>query len=160
MRATSAFNILIVLISLCVLSGCEQSTIRAIRSAHTEIRDVFVEVDDIIAPLLETAGDQCISQVEAGGYTGQDAYNRVMECCRPWFALDDAVTTIHDLLAEMETIYQSIDNINSERWLALVADVRVHARNMATIILDLNITVSERIMSLLEQAQTFMERVV
>lgn len=123
-------------------SSCNtRAALSTIRSIHTDVRAGFVVLDNVVAPLVENAWDDCIERTEAQGLTGEDGLAAARECMGQWNDLRIAINAAHDILAELEEVYRDIENGREALWRNLALRLLTHAQNIYTICRSLEIEI-------------------
>lgn len=109
----SALSIFITACCLTVLvsgSRCQSDDpMRTVRQVHTDVRAAFVSVDNLVAPMLTEASDQCIAQADEQSLTGEAGAAYWRSCLENFLNIDVALATSRELLAMLEAIYDDIE---------------------------------------------------
>jgi hypothetical protein len=154
-----ARNVLIVFVMLALVSpfiggsSCQTgSTMDTVRDVHTGIRGAFARADEFIAPRFEAAGDACIAEAQAAGLTGQEGADASDECMSVWLQLDQAVTLTREAMAELEEVYEDIDNGREADWQRIARRVLTHGRNVVRFLDELDIDGADDVISAMRTA--------
>lgn len=111
-----------------------RDTLRTVREAHTTVRSAFATLDTAMAPLLEDAGSQCESR---------PVMDEWRVCMERWNSLRVAVSVAHDVLAELEAVYDDIENGADAGWRAIAIRLLAHGRRITEILVTLAVPVPE-----------------
>lgn len=150
-RTIVPFVLMLSLLSMA--SQCQtQSTLSHIREAHTIIRESFVQTDDFVSPRFEARGDECIAQGEAQGLTGQALVDASNECMGPWLRLDEIIATVRESLAELENVYEDIENGREADWQRIAVRIVDHAHSILAILDELNIDEADSVVAEIRHA--------
>ena len=134
-------------------STCQtRSTMDTVRDAHTGIRGAFARADEFIAPRFDAAGDTCIAEAQAAGLTGQAGADAADECMSTWLELDRAVSATREGMAELEAVYDDIDNGREADWQAIALRVATHGRNVIRLLDEIDIEGADEVISSMREA--------
>jgi hypothetical protein len=134
-------------------STCQtRSAMDTVRDAHTGIRGAFARADEFIAPRFDAAGDTCIAQAQAAGLTGQAGADASDECMSTWLELDRAVSATREGMAELEEVYEDIDNGRQTEWEHIAVRVLTHGRNVVRLLDELDIDGADEVISSMREA--------
>lgn len=139
-------NVLIVFAMMVIVSpflggsSCQtRSVMDTVRDVHTGVRGAFIHTDEFVAPRFEAAGDSCIAQSQAAGLTGQEGVDASDECMRTWLELDRAIALTRESMAELEEVYEDIDNGREADWRNIARRVLSHGRQVVHILDEIDI---------------------
>jgi len=105
-------------LALPVFGGAEcnnNDTLRTVRIVHTDVRAAFVQADNLLAPMLEDAGDACVATVDARNLTGEEGMAAWRTCIHSWMVVEESVTTSRELFSQLEEIYEDIEAGHNHR---------------------------------------------
>jgi len=144
---------IVVLAFMSIGSTCQtRSAMDTVRDAHTGIRGAFARADEFIAPRFDVAGDTCIAQAQAAGLTGQAGADASDECMSTWLELDRAVSATREGMAELEAVYDDIDNGREADWQNIARRVLVHGRNVVRLLDEVDIDGADEVISSMREA--------
>ena len=102
---------LLAVLALPVVVGAEcnnNDTMRTVRIVHTDVRAVFVQADNLLAPMLENAGDACVN-AQSQSLTGEEGMTAWRSCMHLWMVVEASITTSRELFSQLEEIYEDIE---------------------------------------------------
>ena len=130
---------LVLIMPLMMGSSCQvDAAMDRVRDVHSGVVAAFRATDEIIAPMYTRAGDECIAEVQERGLEGADARTAARVCMDEggWNAVEEALAASRHALAELEEIYDDIEN-GQERysdWQSIAVRLLAHGRNIVTVL--------------------------
>ena len=145
--------VMIVFVSLFVGgASCQGSAMDTVRDAHTGIRGAFARADEFVAPRFDAAGDTCIARSVASGLTGQAGADDADVCMAKWLELDTAISATREAMAELEEVYDDIDNGRDADWQTIAMRVLSHGRQIVRLLDELDIDGADDVISSMREA--------
>jgi hypothetical protein len=143
------------MIPLMMGSSCQlDATMDRVRDVHSGVVASFRGVDDTFAPMFADAGEICISQAREDGLEGEEAREDARSCMETsgWFTIEEALSTTREALAELEQIYNDIENGRDRysEWQSVAERLLAHGRRLATAIDAAGLDVPDDLMSTLD----------
>lgn len=134
-------------------SQCQtRSTIDTIRDVHSGVRGAFASADEFIAPRFDAAGNTCIAQAQAAGLVGQAGADASDECMSTWLALDRSVSATREAMAELEEVYEDIDDGREADWQRIALRVLTHGRGVIRLLDEIDIEGADDVISSMREA--------
>jgi len=133
-------------------SSCQlNSAMQQVRNVHGGIVQGFVILDTHTAEAFTEAGDECISRAHETQLVGEEAREYARACMEDnnMYALETALRTSREILAELENVYDDIENgedrIND--WKEIARRLLLHARQIMIILEQVNIEIPDDLMN-------------
>lgn len=156
-QVRSWFMVIFALMIIPVIMGasCQlQSAMDQVRDVHSGAVTTFRSVDTQMATLFDTAGDVCIQQAQDDELTGTVAREAARACMesRGWMSVEEGLSTIREVLAELEDIYDDIEEgiDRLDDWKHVVSRLLVHGRQLVTIIVATGTDIQDEFISTLD----------
>jgi hypothetical protein len=134
-------------------SSCQLHTaMERVRDVHSVVVEGFQTTDTIVAPLFDDAGDQCIREAQDQNLQGQEGRDYATNCMSSWMDVEQALSVSRDLLAELEVIYDDIEN-GSDRysdWQSIATRLLNHGRNMVRLLESLGVDIPDGLTQAIE----------
>lgn len=147
------FLILVVVSPVLGGASCQRNTaMDVVRDAHTGLRGAMIRADEFIADGFDDAGDTCIVRTQATGLTGQAASDDSDVCMSTWLQLDTAIAAIREAMAELEEVYEDIDNGRESDWEVIALRVLTHARGVIRLLDELDIAGADEVIAAMREA--------
>ena len=125
-------------------SSCNlRSAMNEVRRVHVNVREAFQMMDRVVAPLIDEAADRCIAEVRERGLEGAEGQAAAFECIRPYFQLEEVVSSSRELLGELENVYTAIE-AGSDRvsdWQYWARQLVAHGRSIVRICVELHVDI-------------------
>lgn len=146
-----AIGVFMLIAPMLMGSSCQLHTaMDQVRNVHGGVVQGFVALDTQAASAFEEAGNVCIERAHDSGMAGEEARDYARACMEDngMYPLEEALRTTREILAELENVYDDIEN-GEDRvrdWKAIAVRLVTHAHQIMIILEQVNIDIPTDLM--------------